>query len=54
MKKRVFKTILSLLLTASFLLAVTGCTPESPPLDPPTEAPVFSPKKVVAKVSAAS
>ena len=47
MKKRVFKTILSLLLTASFLLAVTGCTPESPPLDPPTEAPVFSPKKVV-------
>ena len=47
MKKHVFKTILSLLLTASFLLAVTGCTPESPPLDPPTEEPVFSPKKVV-------
>ena len=47
MKKHAFKTFLSLLLTAAFLLAVTGCTPESPPLDPPTEAPVFSPKKVV-------
>ena len=53
MKKHVCKTILSLLLTAAMLLAVTGCTPESPPLDPPTltptETPVpeFSPKQVV-------
>lgn len=51
MKKHTGKIILSLLLTVAFLLALTGCTPESPPLDPPTltptEKPEFSPKQVV-------
>ncbi|MBO6066437.1 MAG: hypothetical protein J6P36_08475 [Lachnospiraceae bacterium] len=47
MKKRVYKTVLCLFLTAAFLLTFSGCTREKKPTEKATEKTSFSPQKVV-------
>lgn len=47
MKKRVYKTVLCLFLTAAFLFAFSGCTREKKPTKKATDKTSFSPQKVV-------